>query len=284
MINLRAGDDRVAIDPDDGARLASLVVGGRERLMQEVDPADQGFAHGAFVMAPWAGRITGATLQWEGQDHALSRRMGANAIHGLVDDQPWDVVEATTDHAVLVHHLGPDAGLWAGCDVRHDVALGDGRLHLGLTLVAAERAVPVAMGWHPCFQRSPDGDVSVVVPADHTLDVDADNLPTGRLVDVAGDTDLRRPAPLGDRRLDLAWVGVDGPLEVTWPDLQLTMANSPELTTAVVFTPPTHLCVEPQSAWPDAVRLAACGLATGLATVPAGESYAVTTTWSWSPR
>lgn len=284
MTTLHAGEDRVTVDPDDGARLVSWVAGGRERLVQDVDPADQGFGHGAFVMAPWAGRIGGATIRWDGDDHPLPRRMGGNAIHGLVDDRPWTVVEATDDHALFVHHLGPDAGPWAGCVVRHDIVLDPDRLRLRLALDAADHAVPVALGWHPCFQRSPDGDVCVVVPADQTLAVDDDNLPTGRLVGVAGDTDLRTGAPLGDRRLDLAWVDVHGPLEITWPDLHLTMANSPELATAVVFTPSTHLCVEPQSAWPDPVHLSERGLGTGLATVPAGGSFEVTTTWSWSPR
>ncbi len=284
MITLQAGPDRVAVDPDDGARLVSWVAGGRERLVARSDATDADFGHGVFVMAPWAGRIAGGRLHWDGVDHLLPRRMQGNAIHGLVDESTWTVAASTTQEVRLVHRIHEPAGPWTDAVVTHHVALEPGRLRLRLALQAPGADVPVALGWHPCFQRPSSGEVSVTVPADHTLDVDDQVVPTGRLLPVAGDTDLRDGPALGDRRLDDTWIGVEGPLRVSWPDLDLTMQGSAGMTTAVVFTPPTHLCVEPQSAWPDPVRLAAAGHDTGVVRVAAGRSVSVTTTWTWVTR
>ena len=73
---------------------------------------------------------------------------------------------------------------------------------------------------------------------------------------------------------------MDGPSAIAWPDLELVMTTEP-LGSVVVFTTPTSICLEPQSAWPDAVRLDATGAATGLVALEAGETFAVSTRWSW---
>lgn len=290
MITLHVDDDRVAVDPQDGARLTSLVAGGRERLVTDPGPGSEAmFSRGVFIMAPWVGRIADGLLRWAGTEHLLPRRGDGNALHGLVDDRPWEVVTHTDDHVRLEHRIKDPAGPWTGCVVTHDVALGAGRLDLRLELTADGRPVPVALGWHPCFQRPTDGDVSVAVASDATLVLDDHQLPTGRLRDVVGDTDLRSDALLGERRLDDVWVDVHAPVHIAWPDLDLLMSTSQEVATIVVFTPPTHFCVEPQTAWPDAVRLESLGLdngrlETGLATVAPGETTSATTTWTWSPR
>lgn len=282
MITLQAGDDRVVVDEDDGARLVQLVAGGQQRLVTRADATDPLFGHGAFVMAPWAGRIAGGRLHWQGTDHLLPRRLAGNAIHGLVDQATWKVATATADRARLVHRIAGPAP-WTGCVVTHDVALAPGRLALRLSVRAASVPVPVAVGWHPCFRRPAHGDMDVRVPADRVLQVDDEVVPTGVVRDVAGPTDLRDGPPLGARRLDDTLVEIDGPVHVDWPDLALTMTTS-DIAAVVVFTPPTHLCVEPQSAWPDPVRLAAAGHATGVATAAPGRTVATATTWTWSPR
>ena len=73
-----------------------------------------------------------------------------------------------------------------------------------------------------------------------------------------------------------------GPCRVVWSDLELVIEAEP-LVSVLVHTTPTAVCVEPQTAWPDAIRLAATGARTGLVELAAGATFEATTRWSWLP-
>ncbi|HTC85066.1 MAG TPA: hypothetical protein VK656_00070, partial [Candidatus Acidoferrum sp.] len=53
--------------------------------------------------------------------------------------------------------------------------------------------------------------------------------------------------------------------------------------TYVIHTPPSGICIEPQTSWPDAPVLASRGIrGTGLVRLEPGDSLRSTTAWSWS--
>ena len=281
-IVLEEGGVRAVVDVAAGGRLASLVIGGRERLLGPPSPDDRGIRWGSFLMAPWAGRIAGARLDWEGSSHRLGANDGPNAIHGLVFDQRWRVVPSGAGSVTLEVDLGPLGWPFGGL-VRQAIRLTTASLDLTAEVVAGEVSMPAGLGWHPWFRRPGDGDMTVRLDAVETLETAPDLIPTGRRVPVAGDTDLRAGPALGDRRLDDVYPAVRSPVIVTWPDLALTMSSSPAVGTFVVHTPPAGICVEPQTEWPDAIALARQGIAsTGLATLGPGEALRAATTWTWA--
>ena len=107
-------------------------------------------------------------------------------------------------------------------------------------------------------------------------------IPTGRRLAVEGPFDLRAGPVLGDRRLDDVFIDVRGPAIVRWPDLELLIEFGEPIASIVVFSPSGAVCVEPATAWPDAIRLSAAGVpGTGLATLEAGQALAATMTWRW---
>ncbi|WP_370325801.1 aldose 1-epimerase [Euzebya sp.] len=279
-VTLSAGGDRVVVDAR--GRMTSFVAGGVERLLtappRPEDPAAD-YQWGSFVMAPFAGRIADGVLDVGGTPVQLERRLGDHAIHGLVMDRPWEVAAQDGTAATLTCEVdGPLA-----CRVTQVLRLAPGELALELGVTAHVDDLPAWVGWHPCFRRDL-GEVAVRVVADHVVVVDERSLPTGERVPVAGDTDLRDGPVVGDRLLDHPYVDVRGPAVVRWPDLELEMAFPPPLSSAVVFTQPGVVCVEPQSAWPDAARLAAAGHDTGVVTLARGESLTAQTTWRWAAR
>lgn len=285
MVELSIGRDRVVVDPDDGGRLTSMVLAGRERLVGDPGPAAgpaSTFQWGCFLMAPWAGRIRDAGFDQDGTRARLEPRLAGHALHGLVAERRWAVRTATPDRLELACRLDDAPWPFTGARVVHALALAPGRLDLDLEVTAGPNAMPAWVGWHPCFRRPDDDDVRVRVLADHVLVTDDATVPTGDLAPVAGPTDLRRGPWLGDRRLDVTYPDVVEPATITWPDLELSLAPGPGIATFVVFTPPTHLCLEPQSGWPDAVHLAARhGPRTGLARLAPGATLEAATTWSW---
>jgi aldose 1-epimerase len=209
-------------------------------------------------MAPWAGRIRHGTFAFDGATHRLPIRLPPHAIHGTVLDRRWQVV----GEGVVAADLGPE---WpfAGIAIQQ-FELSEGALTCRLE-VRADEPMPASLGWHPWFVRRPAG-----VPAELELELDAGAMyerdeegiaTTHRVVPPAGPwddcfTDLRRPPVL-------CWPGF---LEL------IVESDCPDW---VVYTAPEDaLCVEPQTAPPDALNRQP-------AIVRPGRPVTAEMTWRW---
>jgi aldose 1-epimerase len=278
VISLVAGTATVAIDVERGCRLGSLCISGRELLIGPPNPVDRSFFWGSFLMAPWAGRIADGLLTWDGSTHRLPRRDGRHAIHGVTYDRPWTVERSAAQEVSLTCELGP-AGWPLGGLARQRFGLYTDHLVAEAELVA-ERPMPAALGWHPWLRR-PDGDLRLSVEGEEVLET-VDLIPTGRRLPVDARADLRGGPPIGDRRLDHVYVDPASPAVVRWPDLELLVEFAPPLRTLVVHSRPGALCVEPQTAWPNAPALARAGVTgTGIASLGAGDRLRSTMTLRW---
>lgn len=252
---LAAPGARLEISPDDGGRMRSLTVDGRELLLTE------GYGPvmwGCYPMAPWAGRIRNATFRFAGRDHRLTANAPPHALHGTVFDRPW----AVTGPASVGVDLG--TGWPFRGSLEQSFALDAGSLRVTMTL-RAEEPMPAVIGWHPWFRRrlDPDADVARlhVAPA-RMYAREADGITSGRLV-----------AP-GPRPWDDCFVGLAAPPELEWPGI-LRLRISSDLDHWVVYDEQPHaLCVEPQSGPPDGPNLAP-------RVVGPDAPLAASMTWQW---
>jgi aldose 1-epimerase len=277
VIELRADRAAATIDERRGGRLASLRIGGRELIRGPYGPDDVSIRWGSYLMAPWAGRVAGGRFEWDGETIELRRTHGRHAIHGVTWDRAWDIERATATGASLRCDLA-SAGWPLGGLVHQGYRLEPDGLTMDAEIVAA-RPMPAALGWHPWFLRGHDPRLTVA-SSEH-LETDR-LLPTGRRLPVAGRTDLRDGPRLGRRRLDHVYVDVVPPAVVRWSALELAIGFGGPLSVVVVHTPPSAFCVEPQTAWPNAIRLAAAGVVgTGLVRLEPGERLRASSTWRW---
>lgn len=239
LLALRAGTDTLTIDARVGARFASLRVGGHEILVTEgAGP----IWWGCYPMVPFAGRIRDGSFTFAGRVHQLERNMSPHAIHGTVFDRPWRVLSYGVDRATLAVDLGP-GWPFAG-RVTHEISLQPGSLDATLTLEADDE-MPAWLGWHPWFRRRVgDAAVELEFDASSMYVRGADGLPTGA---------RSRPGP---RPWDDAFTGVRAPPRLRWPDvLELEITSTADVW--VVFDERDEgVCVEPQTAPPDAINLA----------------------------
>ncbi|MFI5199505.1 MAG: aldose 1-epimerase [Candidatus Limnocylindrales bacterium] len=280
-ISLAAAGTSALVDPAAGGRLASLVVAGRERLVTEpqADATLPSITWGSFLLAPWVGRLANGRLDWRGRSAELPRNLDGHAIHGAVFDRPWEVDGQDAGSVQLSSSIAADRWPFRG-RIRQEISLGERSIRF-MAEIEAEEAMPAAIGWHPWFVRGPD-DLALTVEADRRLELGPGLIPTGPSRQVAGADDLRAGPLLGERRLDDVYVDVASPARVRWPDLDLRLEFGPPLISVVVFSPPGSACLEPASAWPDAVRLARAGVTgTGLVELDAGTSLVASMTWRW---
>ncbi len=245
MPTLTAGSATLRVDRARGGRIASLVVAGHEVLVglqrgQPVDPLEWGL----YPMAPFAGRTRGGRFRWGGSTHEVPPNHGGHAIHGSVFDQRWLLEHADDTYVRLRTSLGPRwpfAG-WA----LQEMALSPSELELRLEVHTADLPFPASAGWHPWFRRRLEvgGRLAVGLDAKRWYPLDPDGLPLGTL------------APIPPRRpWDDCFTAVTWPVTLPWPGaLEMTMVSTCDH--VVLYDHPSHaICVEPQSAPPDALNL-----------------------------
>ena len=258
METLRAGDASVSLDPEHGGRLASLVVRGHELLLGPDEGSDDPTSWGCFPMIPWAGRIRQGRFPGDGTVVQLPIDMPPHAIHGTTKDLAWE----TVGPGAMATDLGPHWP-WRG-RATHDVELEADRLTLTIGIHAGE-TMPVSAGWHPWLRRRVGGvDARLDVPAEAMWRRDAEGVPDGTLVD----------PPAGP--WDDCFTALVGPVVVRWPGVLELVVESDCEHVVVYDQTPDAVCVEPQSAPPDAHNSGE-----DLVIVDAGTSWTIMTTWTW---
>ena len=234
-MDLRAGDVAVAVDPARGGRVASLRVGGHELVVAEREAGDPKL-WGCYPMVPWAGRVREGRFAFRGTTHELPLDAPPHAIHGVGYRTPWQETGPSSLRLDLDGH-------WPfGGTATQDVVLTPTSLTVTMTVTAAEQAMPVVMGWHPCFRRRLDtGEAAqLTVPATSMWERDASGIPTGQQV----------PVPVGP--WDDAFDGLRDDPRITWPGAVEVTLRSGCSVWVVYDQDPRLVCVEPQTDVPDA--------------------------------
>ncbi|KRC63606.1 hypothetical protein ASE12_01800 [Aeromicrobium sp. Root236] len=226
---------RAVIDPTRGARLTSLVIDGHEVLGRASSPhIDPAIADGCFPMVPWAGRVRDGRLELYGATYELPQTDGTHALHGLGHVAAWERV-AEGAYELTIGEPWPTEGI---ATLTYEL-LDDGmRIELSWD---DDTEAPCSVGLHPWFRRRLDtgGDLVASLRPESMVERGTDGLPTGRLV-------APTPGPWDDC-FQLAATPV-----LTWPGaLQLTLESS-SAWWVVYDEPDDTVCVEPQTAPPDA--------------------------------
>jgi aldose 1-epimerase len=290
-IELAAGSASATISPDEGGMLLSVRVAGHELLVPRREGTGPVPTFGSFLVAPWVGELSLGEVAFRGTKGQVPRNLGRHAVHGLVSGVAWEVVTVARTAATLGCSLG-SPWPFGGAVVQH-LRLDEHGITLEAEIRAAHQAMPAALGWHPWFACPDPGRVRVGVQADSMLELDEELLPTGSVLPVTGDSDLRGAPFLGDRKIDTVFVGATSPATLGLPELDLQLHFDPAIDTIVVYTPTGAVCVEPWSAWPDAIRMSAAHPSwaadpssaahpSGLTVLEPGESMRRWTRWAWS--
>ena len=223
----------VAVSARHGARLSSLVVGGRERL---VTRSDDPLGWGAYPMVPFAGRLRDATLVFEGREHRFPAHSDGHAIHGTVLDEAWRTV--SRDHTSAVFEVGLAEPWPFGGSVTHaiDVDAAAGTVRCRLAVRAGDRPMPAQVGWHPWI----DGPESLEIDFATALARDARGIPDGTV----------GAEPAAGARDD-CFTGVRAWPVVRWADGWSIRIESTCSHWVVYDVPRGACCVEPQSGAPN---------------------------------
>ncbi|WP_235034974.1 aldose epimerase [Roseomonas sp. 18066] len=246
-LHLRAGRWSAHLLPGRGAAFERLDFAARP-VLRPLDGSDPNATRaGSFWMAPWTNRLDGGAFG-EGFRFPINRPDEGNALHGLVREHAWEVVDSSPGHAVLTQSLAaPPFDVAA----RLDIALTDDGVTLALTLRnKSSEPCPLGIGWHPWFHRPPGTRLDFA--AQTQLATDARSLPIA-----AEPADTRHW--LGQDRHFTGW---NGTARFATPDHMVTLeATGAWAHNLQLFAPleTPVLCLEPVSHPPNAINQAGFG-------------------------
>ncbi|MGA8044459.1 MAG: aldose 1-epimerase [Terracidiphilus sp.] len=291
--------------------LASPNLAQAKEMLDVKDDAngDLGYRLGAAFLVPYPNRIRGPlsadgktlTTQWQGHiitlpANNIGQKPGAerHAMHGLILKAKTDDVRVKDipggQQVTGIIHAGNFGGHW--------LSSTDLEFTISLTAEAVDAAIvarnvgkeeePIAIGWHPYFNL-PSGDrtqARLHVPASLLTQVDNyDNVfPTGKLIPVSGQYDLRAPSgkALARNFYDDNWSRLDwknGAVTVKVIDPAAHYAVdieglSPEIKTIQAYAPPTakFVAVEDQFNFANPFGKEWGKMDTGMVTLKPGQS------------
>ena len=251
---------------------------------------------GIPILFPFPNRVEEGRFSYGDQDYLIPPSEGqSHAIHGFVMGRRW---------SSTVTRARDDTGAMVRCEFRSSeypelanqypssfeaaviVRLKGGILWVTLEAVnTGNERMPAGIGFHPYFPLPfrDTGDratCTVQMPASAVWPLREDCIPTGELIQVQGEFDLRNPRRLGDRTYDHVWSALtcrEGWSRSSYRDPEAQIAihidADESFRELVLFAPDTRpvICVEPYTCTTNALNLNARGADAGLVHLEPGE-------------
>jgi len=249
---------------------------------------------GIPVLFPFGGRLVGNTFRWRGTEYTITDGIieGGAAIHGLVLNRPWRILEQIGDRVVGEFQASIDdptlLDQWPA-DFRITMAYEVGATALTCDITINnpdERPLPFGFATHG-YYRTPlgqgDGEACMVsVPAWSRWVLDDNAIPTGEIRPIEPELDLRSGSPINGRQFNTVYTDLqrdaDGSVTCFVYDpaagryIRIGMAGG--FREVVVWNPPHReaIAIEPYTCVVTAFDVEERGYESGLRVLDPGKS------------
>ena len=234
-------DLAVEIDLEHGARIRSLQWRNLEFALPK---RDDPMAWGWFGMVPWAGRINlGLIADSDGTEYLLPTNWDPpHAEHGYGFHSVWSESAPGCAELAMPQPYAPAIA-------RQTIELEGNSLIWSLDYLANGSTLPAWVGFHPWFPRNigTDSEIELRFEAEKMLIRGDDYMPTGQY------------SAMSDGPWDDAFTGVKRSPIIRWGNEAQIEISSSAPWWVVYNQDPLAVCVEPQSAPPDAANLGIVG-------------------------
>jgi aldose 1-epimerase len=240
MDHLIGNEINLAIDLDNGARIASIQWHDLEFVVQPRNMLGWGW----YSMAPWAGRVKNGFMKTDHGDVELPVNYAPpHAIHGFGFDSSWEVTynDERSKHRSRLILPKP----YEGAVVEQTIELLDNAIRWSLEYEPNGVDMPAWLGFHPWFARELERgeEAEIEFNPGKMMERGEDYLPTGKFI-----TPKSQP-------WDDTFVDVRGLPAIRWAGAARIEIESDCAYWVVYDEDATGVCVEPQTAPPDAATL-----------------------------
>ena len=206
-------DGYIAVVLGLGATVRELTHHGRPLVVGFGAGEEMPNFRGAFV-APWPNRIEDGRYTFDGVGYELpvNEPERGTALHGLVYDVPWTLVERAASSVTLSCTVEPTPGYPFGLALEARFSISAGGFRTDVTAVnTGSRRAPYGVCPHPYLVAGPSplDEWVLELPASTVLAVTPDRLLPVAKESVDGTAfDFRSPHPIGDVQIDHAFTDV----------------------------------------------------------------------------
>jgi aldose 1-epimerase len=253
-------DSSIQLCPQMGASILQLRLQGQDLLRSDVTEEDfltNPYYRGRFLF-PFNDRIPDGQYLYGGHRHQLiCNDLDADgAIHGLVHDQPFEVIDSILDDddakISLYHiiHKEQHQGYPFSISLKIDVHLAPDHCILKFEVENHDDGpAPFSLGWHPYFsmQGCSIDDCHLQCDALAYVDIDENLMPTGALLPTKGGAyDYDTPKSLKNVQLDMALMRKITPSKTISSASLFHKQRSIHITTKGALFPFTQLFIPPE--------------------------------------
>ena len=268
-LTLRSRNALLEIVPEIGGSITRYCLKTEKQTLNFLRPAIQsGLAKhdpremASFPLIPFSNRIRNGHFKFQGREIKLPLNFypEVHSIHGHGWKVPWTVTEKSENKATIEYQFLPDE--WPFSYLARQVFdLEESSLTVTLQIInTGNSAMPVGMGLHPYFVRTPQA--SITAKTEKMWINDAETMPL-RLESVPEIKLLNQGLIVTQNALDNLFTGWNREVLISWPEWNANLrifADAP-LDFLVIYTPADadFFCVEPVSNVTDAFNMLARG-------------------------
>ena len=258
-----------------GGTLQELSLNGQV-IIENLAPLTYDLTYASSILFPFANRIKDGTYRYKGEKHQFetNQKEENNALHGLVFNKPFKVLEKNTSatSATVVMEYN-ETNVSIGFPFTYNLQLKYIFTQNDISLVVTAKntslkTFPFTLGWHPYFLS--DNLSESVLSFDSTKKILMKNR---NITDGFKDIEPVKNFHIKGQELDDCWVLDSNEVKFITPNYQLTMSSSAENNFLQVYTPPkaNNIAIEPTTGVSDSFNNKI-----GLQTLKPNESYEVT--------
>jgi aldose 1-epimerase len=235
--------------PHLGASIQELTIGGIP-IIKELPLTNEGIQHyrtnyPSAILFPFPNRVAEGKYVYDTEKFQLTINEPSlkNAIHGLVGDTSFEVVNLEDDSISLRHTHYSSPGFPFPYDLIISYFFSESGLQLKFEVSnTGEKTFPFGLGWHPYFEVGDYSGCSLHFSAEKKY------LNDDQMVPIDSEIYLDAPIYLSDVQLDTAYKLNKGYLELNTPKYQLQM-YIPDGSYVQLYTPTNgeSVAIEPMT-------------------------------------
>lgn len=258
-LQLRAGALRAAVRPDVGGSLSGFWQerAGGPRCVLRAAPADASrpLQMASFPLVPWCNRIADCGFEWRGRRVRLAPNHPGEPLplHGYGWYAHWRVTGLAESVVELAWTYGGGEWPWRFEATQRYALDGAGlTVELRVTNHGAD-AMPVGLGHHPYFPRTPATRLRAQLPT--LIETDARLVPVARVANPLASR-FSAGCTLADLRLDNGYTGWDAHATIEQPadGLRVEMRGEPGHAFHLYVPDEPYFCAEAVTNEPDAIH------------------------------
>ncbi|WP_159017713.1 aldose 1-epimerase [Algibacter sp. L3A6] len=240
---------------NDGASLQELKLFG-QTLIKNLSPLDYKNTYASSILFPFANRIKDGTYTYNNETYKfpVNEAPNNNALHGLVFDKTFDVIDETTaENSASVKLLYKEDKKSEGFPFTYSIQLEyritETTLDLNVEVKNTDsETFPFTLGWHPYFLSSNLSESLLSFESTKKM-VFSDRMITTETTNNPDPSEML----LKDKQLDDCWELDKTKIEFATPNYNLSINSSEENCFLQAYTPPlvNVIAIEPTTGVSD---------------------------------